>query len=995
MMSTKLINTTGTTPLKPKPVSPKSSDYSELIPVFTESELLDLKAFLELNKKYSKTFRDKVQDELKSHPAWGPIISKMTGKMMEDREKLSAKLQEDAIVNGNWEPYIQDLIGQGKQYAKVGVNFKNWLDIVSLVRKYIIPLVEKESGKMPDKSISVLRGMNLFMDNAIRIIGETYLDETKKIIEKQNLAVSEQKEATQYVRSLIEASIDPLGTINREGIIMDVNESAVKATGISREKLIGSHFSDYFTEPEKVNTGFQLAFKRGYIKDYPLTIKHSSGRLTDVLFNASVYKDQQGKVIGLFGAGRDITQQKKDKTILKEKSEELEKLNEELKENEQQIRAIFNGAPDAVVVIDHESTIIKWNSKAEVLFGWEEKEAVGKHIYDLIIPERYRQRHKDGMKHYLQTGEGPVLDRIVEMEGLKKNGTEISVLLSISPAVINTRKLFIGFIRNNTKQKQAEEALRLSEEKYRKIVEEAGDAVYNTDYNGYFTYVNPLCKKFTGYLEDEMIGMHFLEIIAPEWKEKVAAFYKEQFKKRIPETMFSFAIITKSGTKIWVEQTVTLQTDGDRITGHHAIVRDITERIKAEEILKEYMHFFYNTYDLTCIADFNGYFVNLNPNWEKKLGYTEKELKEKQFLDFIHPDDVESTRKELETLKTGKSTRHFINRYRKKDGTHIWLDWISTPDAATGKLYAIARDITKQKQAEDELKSSEIFLNSIIENIPNMIFVKDAKDLRFVRFNKAGEELFGYSKGEMIGKNDYDFFPPEEADFFTAKDRSVLDSGKELHIPEESIHTKFKGERILETRKIPINDNSGKPAYLLGISHDITEQKRSFQYGRSLIEASLDPFITIGADGKITDINEALVKVTGVSRDKLIGTDFSDYFTEPDKARQAYTQVFQNGFAADFPLTIKHTSGTLTDVLYNASVYKDSFGKVIGVFSAVRDITAQKQLAQRDAEREKELMRIEELERFRKLTVGRELKMIELKKEIEELQNKIILLGKK
>jgi PAS domain S-box-containing protein len=168
---------------------------------------------------------------------------------------------------------------------------------------------------------------------------------------------------------------------------------------------------------------------------------------------------------------------------------------------------------------------------------------------------------------------------------------------------------------------------------------------------------------------------------------------------------------------------------------------------------------------------------------------------------------------------------------------------------------------------------------------------------------------------------------------------------------------------------------------------DVREQKQASQYARSLIEASLDPLVTISPDGKITDVNEATIKVTGIPREKLIGTDFSNYFTEPNKAREGYRQVFANGFVTDYPLTIRHKDGRLTDVLYNASVYKDVQGNVLGVFAAARDVTEQKKAEAQIAEqRTKELERLAELERFQTLTVGRELKMIELKKEIEELK---------
>ncbi|MBI1757168.1 MAG: PAS domain S-box protein, partial [Fimbriimonas ginsengisoli] len=171
---------------------------------------------------------------------------------------------------------------------------------------------------------------------------------------------------------------------------------------------------------------------------------------------------------------------------------------------------------------------------------------------------------------------------------------------------------------------------------------------------------------------------------------------------------------------------------------------------------------------------------------------------------------------------------------------------------------------------------------------------------------------------------------------------------------------------------------------------DVTEQKQASQYARSLIEASLDPLVTISPEGKITDVNEGSIKVTGVSREKLIGTDFSDYFTEPEKAREGYQQVFAKGFVTDYPLTIRHKDGRLTDVLYNASVYKDAQGNVLGVFAAARDVTAQREAEAEVAEqRTKELERLADLERFQKLTVGRELKMIELKKDIEELKRLI------
>ncbi len=136
------------------------------------------------------------------------------------------------------------------------------------------------------------------------------------------------------------------------------------------------------------------------------------------------------------------------------------------------------------------------------------------------------------------------------------------------------------------------------------------------------------------------------------------------------------------------------------------------------------------------------------------------------------------------------------------------------------------RQAPKHSRKSLDPRQHEVFLNSILENIPDMIFVKDAKDLRFVRFNKAGLKLLGVTTREVIGKNDYDFFPKDEADFFTQKDRDVLARGKLVEIAEEPIHTR-RGVRILHTKKIPILNEAGEPQYLLGISEDITDRRQA------------------------------------------------------------------------------------------------------------------------------------------------------------------------
>jgi PAS domain S-box-containing protein len=251
-------------------------------------------------------------------------------------------------------------------------------------------------------------------------------------------------------------------------------------------------------------------------------------------------------------------------------------------------------------------------------------------------------------------------------------------------------------------------------------------------------------------------------------------------------------------------------------------------------------------------------------------------------------------------------------------------------------------------------------------------------------------KVTGISRDRLIGTDFSDYFTePEDA---RKGYQQVFAKGFVTDYPLTIRHKDGRLISVLYNASV-YRDVEGKVLGVFAAARDVTEQRQAAQYARSLIEASLDPLVTISPEGKITDVNEATMKVTGIPRDRLIGTDFSDYFTEPENARKGYEQVFAKGSVTDYPLTIRDKDGRLTNVLYNASVYRDAQGKVLGVFAAARDVTAQKEAESkiaeqraRDEQRSRELDRLAELERFQKLTVGRELKMIELKKEIEELQ---------
>jgi len=236
------------------------------------------------------------------------------------------------------------------------------------------------------------------------------------------------------------------------------------------------------------------------------------------------------------------------------------------------------------------------------------------------------------------------------------------------------------------------------------------------------------------------------------------------------------------------------------------------------------------------IVDCNDYILNL-------LGYTRADLRAgKLNWRTLTPPEYQGKGDDAFTrLRRGDSVKPYEKEYLHRNGARIPV-LICATNLDNKEALVFVLDIRQTKRTEqmleerviertrelrsiaDRLQQSQAFLDSVVENLPIMVFVKDAEELRFLRFNRAGEELVGLTRHELMGKNDHDFFPQSEAEFFQSQDRAVLEGREAVDIPEEPLTTKF-GIRYLHTKKIPIFDNTGKPIYLLGISEDITERK--------------------------------------------------------------------------------------------------------------------------------------------------------------------------
>jgi PAS domain S-box-containing protein len=532
---------------------------------------------------------------------------------------------------------------------------------------------------------------------------------------------------------------------------------------------------------------------------------------------------------------------------------------------------------------------------------------------------------------------------------------------------------------------------RLGAAEFEGLLEAVPDAVMGVDKGGVIQFANKRTALLFGYNSD-LVGMP-LETLLPKSLRLVHETHWDGYNAppgtRPRATDLEMTALQRNGTVFPVECSLSPMETADGMIVI-AAVRDMT-RYRREEAdrfrLDRLTRMGHCADDAIIGTSLNGTITSWNPAAEKMFGYSSEEIIGRSSDLLASAAQSGEMPTILARILAGQRIDHFDSARVRKDGTGITVSLSAAPIRdASGVIAGIsmtARDLAAAKLAYESaqrmaaivLHSQDAIISSTIEGI-------------VTSWNPAAERLYGYSSQEMIGRSAQIVNPADRE----GEVKSML-TRVSAGLPVEHIET----VRVRKDGKLfpvsvtvsPIRDTDGVVIGASVISRDVSSQRQAYDAARSMIEASLDSFIAISPEGKITDANEATVKLTGVDRDELIGTSFSGYFTDPDKAEQIYQQVFTEGMAVDYPLTLlkRDGDGTPTEVLYNASVFRDISGKVLGVFAAARDVTnqmnARRELAEQQARGQD---RMAELESFQRLTVGRELKMIELKKEIELLR---------
>ncbi|MGB3514443.1 MAG: PAS domain S-box protein, partial [Microcoleaceae cyanobacterium] len=262
-------------------------------------------------------------------------------------------------------------------------------------------------------------------------------------------------------------------------------------------------------------------------------------------------------------------------------------------------------------------------------------------------------------------------------------------------------------------------------------------------------YVNPGFEEITGYHGEEVIGRNPRFLQAKETKQPALEWLRAAIKA---ETHCDLTLknYRKDGTVFWNELTISpIRDEQGKLTNYVGMQKNITEWVEAEI---ERDRFFSLSVDMLCIANFEGYFVQVNPAWEKTLGYTQEEILSQPFIDFVHPEDRKATETEIEKITKGTDVIHFENRYRCKDGSYRWLMWNATPFTEQRIIYCVARDITKRKQVEQALKKSEERFRTVADFTYDWEYWLNP-ERKFIYVSPSCQRITGYIPNEFLLEN--------------------------------------------------------------------------------------------------------------------------------------------------------------------------------------------------------------------------------------------------
>lgn len=530
---------------------------------------------------------------------------------------------------------------------------------------------------------------------------------------------------------------------------------------------------------------------------------------------------------------------------IKELAAKAQRAEHLLTESEDRFRSLVESASDAIIVADGRGIIISHNRSASTMFGYSNHDLIG-HPLTRLMPPRYHTRHNAGIARLEAGGSSRLIGSVIELQGLKQDGTEFPIELSLATWNTEAGRFYSGIIRDSSQRKETERALDELRRRHSLILTQAGEGIYGIDRQGLATFVNPRAAAMLGYSVEDLIGRPMHALLHHTRNDGTpypgdscpiyAALHDGEIHRVTHEVFWK-----RDGTSVPVEYVSSPLWEGDAVTGAVVVFHDTSKRWRIESGLRE------REDRLECVirGSSDGFWDGQvlpgrpwhhpqTPVWwsarvRELLGYTEEDFPNilESWTSRLHPDDRERVlaalhahmeQRELYDVEYRLLTKHGEYRWFRARGLAVW-DTDGRPIRMAGSLQCI----TDRKRIEEALRRSERLLKDVIDHTTAVIYVKGT-DGRFMLTNRRFEQLFNLTADQIVGRTNQDLFPREFADAFSANDRQVLERTAPVEYDEIAPHRDGPHDYI--SIKFPLYDETGTPYAVCGISTDITERKR-------------------------------------------------------------------------------------------------------------------------------------------------------------------------
>ncbi|MHA2244697.1 MAG: PAS domain S-box protein [Candidatus Hodarchaeales archaeon] len=592
-------------------------------------------------------------------------------------------------------------------------------------------------------------------------------------------------------------------------------------------------------------------------------------------------------------------------------------------------------------MIGYKSDFLR-GKKTRILFSDEEEyERVIKELLD--VPEKIR-----------------ILK--AETTWLHQDGSMINVLLHARPIDISDAgKGVIVTVQDITERKQAEEALRASEEKYRTILESIEDGYYEVDLAGNFTFINDSLSRILGYSINELIGMNNRQYMDEETSKKVYEIFNTVYQKKKSTKIFDYKVFRKDGIIRFVEVSASLMVDSNgKPTGFRGILRDITERKQIEEEIREsekkYQMLIEKLEEGVMLEDADGLITFVNPRAMNRLGYSEGELLGKHWSFTSPPEDLEKYQVETDKRSDGISSTYessILSKSGKRIPIIISANPLFSSEGAYEGTLSVFRDISDIKQAEEALLESEQRLREVTENMFDMVSISDMEAI--IQYASPSHKfIIGFDPEYLVGKSIIDFVHPDDLNEVSAKIQEGLEtlSPKEAQIRYRCTNGDYKW---IETMGKFILDDEGNPFRMIFSSHDISESKKAEEElikTKARLEYLLksSPAVIYSCEPKgdyqTTFMSENVREITGFESQSFINQP--NFWTEkihPEDIKHVenyFNKISEKGYVSE-TYRFRHKNGTYLWILEESKLIRDKHGEPIEIIGFWIDITERKE----------------------------------------------------